>query len=175
MSIIRCDLSSDEYLVWKHPQCNPEFGSQVIVNESQQAALFASGNLISLLQPGPHTLETTELPILKNFVQDGSKSFPFEVWFVNKVASTNFNWGTRTPIQIKEKSYGLIVPLSSYGNYECKINDIQSFIMQVVGVRNNYAISALREFLFPLVERETKDALANLAITEDVFMLTSRL
>ena len=39
----------------------------------------------------------------------------------------------------------------------------------------SYSISDLREYLYPLVERETKDAIAELAVEADVFTLATEL
>ena len=95
MSVLRCDLPLDDYIVWRHPESSPGFGSQIIVSQSQQVALLASGELVAILEPGSHTLETANIPGIKNFLQSGVDSFPFDIWFFNKTASTNFRWGTK--------------------------------------------------------------------------------
>ncbi len=175
MVVIRCDLPLENFIVWKHPQKSPSYGSQILVSQSQESALFASGELVSLIGPGSHTLETANIPGIKNFLQDGDKSLPFDIWFVNKTASTNFNWGTKTPVQVKDKEHGLLVPLGSYGNYELQIKDIQKFILQIVGVNQTYSSIQLRNYFYPLVERETKDAIAELAAKEDIFSIATQL
>lgn len=175
MGIIKCDLPLENFIVWKHPIKSPDYGSQIIVSQSQESALFASGELVSLLEPGSHTLETANIPVIKNFLQNGEESFPFDIWFVNKTASTNFNWGTKTPVQVKDKEHGLLVPLGSYGNYELQIVDIQKFILQIVGVNQTYSCSQLRTYFYPLVERETKDAIAELASKSDIFTIATEL
>ena len=175
MSIIRCDLNPEDFLVWRHPDKSPVFGSQVIVSQSQQAAVLASGQLISILEPGSHTLETANFPGITTFLQDGKNSFPFDIWFVNKVASTNFRWGTKTPLQIKDKEYGLLVPIGSYGSYECVVKDIQAFILRIVGTRFSYSIAELKDYLLPVVERETKDAIAEESSSSDVFNISTQL
>ena len=175
MSILRCDLPPDDYLVWQHPEQSPPFGSQVKVSQSQQAIVLASGKLITVLDPGSHTLETANIPGIKNFLQDGEKSFPFDIWFLNKVASTNYKWGTRTPLQIRDKEYGLLIPLGSYGSYECVVKDIQAFILRLVGTKKSYSIYELKDYLMPLVEREAKDAIAEEASTSDVFNISTQL
>ena len=175
MSVLRCDLPLDDYIVWRHPESSPGFGSQIIVSQSQQVALLASGELVAILEPGSHTLETANIPGIKNFLQSGVDSFPFDIWFFNKTASTNFRWGTKTPVQVRDKQFGLLVPIGSYGNYELQIRDVQAFLLQLVGVSQSYSISDLREYLYPLVERETKDAIAELAVEADVFTLATEL
>ena len=90
MSILRCDLPPDEYLVWKDPDQSPVFGSQLIVSQTQEAIILGSGELISVLQPGAHTLKTANIPVLKNFIQDGDDSFPFDIWYPPTLAPSNF-------------------------------------------------------------------------------------
>ncbi len=175
MTIIRCDLPPEEYLIWRHPDKSQVFGSQIIVSQTQEAVVLASGELVSVLKPGAHTLKPASIPVLKNFIQDGENSFPFDIWFVNKVSSTNFKWGTKSPIQIKDNNYGLLIPLGSYGSYECVIKDFQSFLLRVVGTRYKYSIDDLKDYLLPLVERETKDAIAEEASSKDVFNISTEL
>tara|TARA_B100001989_G_scaffold184965_1_gene134739 strand:+ start:1673 stop:2662 length:990 start_codon:yes stop_codon:yes gene_type:complete len=175
MTILRCDLPPEEYLIWRHPDESQVFGSQIIVSQTQEAVVLASGELVSVLKPGAHTLKTANIPVLKNFIQDGENSFPFDIWFVNKVSSTNFKWGTKSPIQIKDNNYGLLIPLGSYGSYECVIKDFQSFLLRVVGTRYKYSIDDLKDYLLPLVERETKDAIAEEASSKDVFNISTEL
>ena len=71
-------------------------------------------------------------------------------------------------MQVRDKQFGLLVPIGSYGNYELQIRDVQAFLLKLVGVSQSYSISDLREYLYPLVERETKDAIAELAVEADV-------
>ena len=40
---------SSAFLVWKYKDENPRFGSQIIVSQTQQVALLASGKLVSIL------------------------------------------------------------------------------------------------------------------------------
>ena len=173
MGIYRCDLDPSEFVAWKHPVVNPVYGSQVIVNQSQQVALFSSGQLAALLSSGAHTLVSPEIPVLNDLLQDGTKSLPLEVWFINKVFNTNFKWGTRNPIQIQEYEYRMPISIGSHGTYECNINDIQAFILKVVGVRDVYRVDDLRTFLFPLVEREVKNELSSFTSNNSVFSIPS--
>ncbi len=175
MTILRCDLPPEDFLIWRHPEKSQVFGSQIIVSQTQEVVVLASGELVSVLPPGAHTLKTANIPVLKNFIQDGENSFPFDIWFVNKVSSTNFKWGTKSPIQIKDNNYGLLIPLGSYGSYECVIKDFQSFLLRVVGTRYKYSIDDLKDYLLPLVERETKDAIAEEASSKDVFNISTEL
>ena len=154
LAIIKCDLNPEDFLVWRYPDSSPALGSQIIVSQSQQAIVLASGELVDILEAGSHTLLTANIPIFKDYLQDGSESFPFDIWFVNKISITSYKWGTKSPIQFREKQFGVMLPIGSYGSYECEIKDFQAFLLRVVGTRYKFSSDDLKEFLAPLVERE---------------------
>ena len=52
-------------LVWKHPIEDFNYGSQLIVHESQEAIFFRDGQALDLFGPGRYTLETQQLPMLE--------------------------------------------------------------------------------------------------------------
>jgi membrane protease subunit (stomatin/prohibitin family) len=55
------------------------------------------------------------------------------------------------------------------------IKDFQAFLLRVVGTRFKYSIEDLKDYLLPLVERETKDAIAEEASSKDVFNISTEL
>ena len=175
LAIIKCDLNPEDFLVWRYPDSSPALGSQIIVSQSQQAIVLASGELVDILVAGSHTLLTANIPILKDYLQDGSESFPFDIWFVNKISITSYKWGTKSPIQFREKQFGVMLPIGSYGSYECEIKDFQAFLLRVVGTRYKFSSDDLKEFLAPLVEREAKDAIASEASKSDIFNISEHL
>ena len=68
-----------------------------------------------------------------------------------------------------------MLPIGSYGSYECEIKDFQAFLLRVVGTRYKYSSDDLKEFLAPLVEREAKDAIASEASKSDIFNISEHL
>jgi len=166
MSIIKCDLDPKLFLVWKYKDENPVFGSQIIVSQTQQVILLASGKLVSILDPGAHTLETSNIPILKDYIKDYDKAFPFEIWFLNKIKFTEFKWGTRTPISCFDPISQLPIRLGSYGSYKAQINDVQAFLLNIVGTRSEFSLTSLKDFLLPHVERDTKSEIAQTVAKE---------
>jgi len=174
MAIISCNLDPSTFLVWKYSDENPTFGSQVIVSQTQQAILLASGKLVDILQPGAHTLETANIPVLKDFIQDNEKAFPFEIWFLNKIALTDFKWGTTTPISVFDPQTKLPIKLGSYGSYKARINDPQAFLLQIVGVRTVFTVQSLKQFLLPHIERDTKSTIAQESEKGNIFGLVAK-
>lgn len=66
-SIIKYE-GDNETLVWKHPIEDFNFGSQLIVHESQEAIFFRDGQALDLFGPGRYTLETQQLPLLESSI-----------------------------------------------------------------------------------------------------------
>jgi membrane protease subunit (stomatin/prohibitin family) len=65
------------------------------VQESQEAVLFSKGQIMGKFGPGKHTLNTENLPILRNLFGipfGGKNPFTAEVWFVNKIQFYSINW-----------------------------------------------------------------------------------
>ena len=55
---IKYDAISDEWLVWKYPSEEIKLGAQLVVNQTQEALFFKSGQALDLFGPGT----TTALP-----------------------------------------------------------------------------------------------------------------
>ena len=64
ISVIKYE-GDNETFVWKHPIEDFNYGSQLIVHESQEAVFFLNGQALDSFGPGIHTLETDSLPVLK--------------------------------------------------------------------------------------------------------------
>lgn len=63
-SIIKYE-GDNNTIVWKHPIEDFNYGSQLIVHESQEAIFFKDGQALDLFGPGRYTLETQQLPLLE--------------------------------------------------------------------------------------------------------------
>ena len=65
---IKFDAPSDDILVWKHDSEELRLGSQLIVNQSQEALFLKGGQVCDLFGPGRHTLTSANLPLLNKLV-----------------------------------------------------------------------------------------------------------
>ena len=63
-SIIKYE-GDNSVFIWKHPIEDFNYGSQLIVHESQEAIFFKDGQALDLFGPGRYTLETQQLPLLE--------------------------------------------------------------------------------------------------------------
>lgn len=174
---IACQASV-AFVAWKHPEDTIILGSQIVVNESQEALLFENGKLISILKPGRHLVESGNIPGLEGVMQrafGGSSPLMVQVWFFNKAASFDYKWGVG--IQIRDEEHNLLVPLGARGSYALRLRDAGSFIQQMVGVNSIYTTEEIRRNLMPVVERNLKDYIAQEIIRRklDVYTLAAQI
>ena len=128
------------WLIYKCP--NEEFvlGSQLIVNQGQEALFFKGGKALDLFGAGTHTLQTGNLPLLNKLVKRpfrGKTPFSAEIYYVNKTSRLDMNWGTQNPFQLEDPKYGLILSIRCHGKYGIRIVDSRIFVSELVGAIPN--------------------------------------
>jgi len=155
-------VSGKDYLVWKHPKREIAIGSQVLVNESEEALLFENGQLLHILKAGRHLIESGNIPGLDGVIRrslGNNSPIKIDIWFVSKTSSTDYKWGVQ--LQVKDTAHQLIVPVGSYGSMLLRIDDPASLVLQVVGKKMSMNKTELKEFLIPNIERSLKDYIAD--------------
>jgi membrane protease subunit (stomatin/prohibitin family) len=156
---------------WKFPGMNLSTFTQLVVRESQEAVLFTKGQLLGKFGPGKHTLNTENLPLLRNLfgLPFGNKN-PFfaEVWFVNKVVPLNIDWDTTSinpvsqqafSMMYQDPDYGAMVPLRAVGRYGLKVQDAERFLIKLVGAASHFYASELTEHFRGAMNAKTKTVL----------------
>jgi len=135
---IKFDSPIDSLLVWKFPSEDLTLGSQLIVNQSQEAVFVKSGQVVDVFGGGTHTLSTGNLPLLSgivNFAFGGKTPFTAEVWYVNKTVKRDMKWGTKAPLQIFDVGVNMPVNVRSFGSWGFRIDNSRSFINQLIGTQ----------------------------------------
>ena len=153
--------NTDNYLIWKHPNRNLSIGSQIIVNESEEALLFENGQLLHVLKAGKHKINSGNIPGLDGIMRrsvGNTSVIRIDTWFVNKIVSTDYKWGIQ--LQVKDNTHQLLVPVGSYGSILLKIEDPASFVIQVVGKNERLKKEELKNFILPCIERGLKEYIA---------------
>ena len=130
------------WLIYKCPSEEFVLGSQLIVNQGQEALFFKGGKALDLFGAGTHTLHTGNLPFLNKLVKlpfGGKTPFSAEVYYVNKTSRLDMNWGTANPFQLEDPKYGLILSIRCHGKYGIRIVDSRMFVSELVGAIPNGA------------------------------------
>lgn len=128
------------WLLYKYPSESFVVGSQLIVNQGQEALFFKGGEALDLFGAGTHTLQTGNLPILKKLVNlpfGGKTPFSAEIYYVNKTSRLDLRWGTAEPIPLEDPKYGMILSIRSHGTYGIRINDTRQLVTEIYGAIPN--------------------------------------
>jgi membrane protease subunit (stomatin/prohibitin family) len=125
---------------YRFHETNLSTHTQLIVQESQEAILFTKGQIAGKFGPGKHTLNTENIPILRNLYGlpfGGKNPFTAEVWFVNKLQPYNIDWAVDR-MDIHDVDYNAGIPLTANGRYGLKITDAEKFLLKIVGTKNAF-------------------------------------
>lgn len=173
IDVVKWDDSKD-LLAWRYPNTELTTMARVIVNESHEALLFKGGKLVQTLGPGDHTLSTDNIPLLGKIVNlpfGGTSPFQVEVWFVNRAASLDVNWGTSDPIQVEDPRYAIIVPVRAFGQFGLRVEDSATFVSRLVGATPAFSRAELASHFRGLVMTRLKSAVAKAIVQHGVSIL----
>lgn len=173
---VKCDALDDSVIVWKFPTDNLHTGTQLIVNQSQEALFVKSGVPMDLFGPGTYTLDAANIPILGALINlpfGGKTPFTAEVWYVNKTVKRDLKWGTPAPIQLVDPKYSIPVSVRAFGTWGYRISDSKSFLAQVVGSQQgdaDYGITSKRIYDYFIGELMQKfnNSLADFLIAKSI-------
>jgi membrane protease subunit (stomatin/prohibitin family) len=165
----------NETLVWKWPGEAITFGSQLIVNQTQEALFYKNGQALDLLGPGRHTLQTNNIPLLQSFVNapfDGKTPFPAEIYFIDKAVLLDVKWGTQRPVPILDPLLNIFLPVRANGQFGFKVSDSRKLVVQLVGTVPTLAKEDIINYFRGVILTKTKDYIASELITRRLSILT---
>lgn len=128
-------------LVWKHSIEDFNTTSQLVVDETHEALLVINGNACDLFGPGKHTLDTSNIPLVKSIINiptGGETSFPCKVFFINKVHQMDMMWGIPGEITLNDPVYDIFLHVGLCGNLNFVIKDSRKFLLKSIGFRNSF-------------------------------------
>ena len=128
-------------LIYKHPKTDFNLGTQLIVHESQEAVFFRDGEALESFGAGRHTLETQNLPHLKNHINamaGGEHVFHSEVYFINLTTELGVKWGTDSKIRMFDPMSGLHLEIGASGTFNIRVNDGRKLLLKVVGTTSGF-------------------------------------
>ncbi|MDR0708071.1 MAG: SPFH domain-containing protein [Treponema sp.] len=161
IDVVEWNDATNDVFAWKFGQNknnNLSTFTQLIVRESQEAVLFSKGQILGKFGPGKHTLNTENLPLLRNLFGipfGGKNPFTAEVWFVNKTAPLAIDWRTDA-MRYRDPEYGEMVPLAAKGRYGLKVEDAERFLVQLVGTLTDFTARDLTDHFLGALVAKTK-------------------
>ncbi|QDU27352.1 SPFH domain / Band 7 family protein [Anatilimnocola aggregata] len=138
-----------------------KLGAQLIVQPNQEAVFVRSGKALDKFGPGQHTLFTLNVPLLTRMLTIPWEKSPFQaqVYFIGKQTFLDQKWGTRQPITVRDKDFG-IVRLRANGKFAFKVVDSNKFLDDLVGTQGKYTTDEIQSYLKDLIVSRLTDLLA---------------
>ena len=149
IDVIKYSASSDHEFAWKFPREDLKLGTQLIVNEGQQAIFVKGGQALDVFMPGTYTLSTGNIPLINKLINlpfGGDTPFTAEVWYLNTTVKRDLPWGTRSPIPFLDKDVGFPVSVRAFGRWGARIIDPMPFLTQILGTQTNTDSLKIQEY-----------------------------
>jgi len=163
-----------DVFAWKYPSEELGTWTQLIVNESQEAILVKEGRVVALFGRGRYTLDTKNIPLLRNIINipfGGRSPYTAEVWFINKAQNLDVRWGTPSPVQIQDPKYGVFVPVRSNGTFGIRIIDSWKFLTKLVGTVPTFDKAAVSNYFRGLYVAQVKDIISSYFLQKQISIL----
>lgn len=130
------NTSPGNVLIWKQPEEDFNTNSTLIVNPGEKA-LFVNGGVIEeTFDNGTYKLSTGNYPFisrLRNAFTGGISTFNCFVYFVRCADSQELKWGTETPIQVRDKVWGVRADVRARGAYKVRIVNPNMLLEKLLG------------------------------------------
>ena len=167
-SIIKYE-GNNETLVWKHPIEDFNYGSQLIVHESQEAIFFRDGQALDLFGAGRYTLETQQLPVLEKLYKlptDTEGTFHSEVYYINLTTQMGIKWGTDSKVRLFDPMTGMHIELGASGEFNIRVTNSRKLLLKLVGTTSGMTQNDLvgangKSFFRSMVMTQVKSYLAS--------------
>ena len=179
-SIIKYEGDNNTF-IWKHPIEDFNYGSQLIVHESQEAVFFKDGQALDLFGPGRYTLETQQLPLLEKVYKlptDTEGTFHSEVYFINKTVQMAIKWGTPERVRFIDTLTGVPLQLGASGEMNIQVSNARKLLIKLVGTTSGISwgegtglTRSLQSSFRPLITSAVKTSLGNVIRDEAIDIL----
>ena len=140
-------------------------GTQLVVNQSQEACFIKGGQLLDVFGPGTHTLSTKNLPILSSIIGlafGGDSPFKAEVYFINKSVSMDAKFGL-LPFNMIEPDFKVPIPITSRGSFALSVKDSKVFLNKLVGTVADLDSMTISKYFRGVITETTKNAITKIA------------
>ena len=162
-------------LVWKWRSSSNQsreeelrYGTQLVVNQSQEACFIKGGQLLDVFGPGTHTLSSKNLPILSSIIGlafGGDSPFKAEVYYINKSVSMDAKFGL-IPFNMVEPNFKVPIPVTSRGSFALSVKDSKIFLNKIVGTVPDFETKTISQYFRGVIVESTKNAITKIAHEE---------
>ncbi len=130
-----------ELLIWRQPEEDFNTNSTLIVMPGEEAIFIKGGTVEQVFDNGTYKLTTENYPFisrLRNAFTGGISTFNCVVYFVRKADTEEIIWGTDSPIQVRDKVWGVRTEAKVRGAYKARIVNPAKFLEKLIGSNNNF-------------------------------------
>ena len=139
-----------------------KYGAKLTVREGQTAVFIHEGQLADVFTPGLYMLETNNMPImttLQHWDHGFRSPFKSEIYYVSTTRFTDFKWGTKNPIMLRDPEFGP-VRLRAFGTYAIRIIDPARFMTEIVGTDGEFTSDEISFQIRNIIVTRASQALA---------------
>lgn len=158
-------LNENKLLLYKHECEDFNTNTKLIVREGQVALFIKNGVLCDTFAPGRYTLKTENIPLLskiiRKFTTGGVNSYSAELFFISTVDQLNLKWGTRSPMELQDPNYKIIVKVGASGESTFAITDPLAFIRKMSGTNTSVNPSILAEYFKSIINTYVKNCISD--------------
>ncbi|OGR90595.1 MAG: hypothetical protein A2V88_02375 [Elusimicrobia bacterium RBG_16_66_12] len=161
-------------LVWRFPPDDLSWGTQVVVNQAQEAIFFKGGRALDVLGPGTHTLRTANIPLLRGLIAapfGGETPFAAEVYYINKAVNLDVKWGTNNPIPVQDPKFGVFLPVRAFGQFAVQVADSRAFVTQISATAQEFTSEQLSNYFRGVLLTKAKDYIAETIVKKKINLL----
>lgn len=160
----------DGNLIWRYPKKDFNTSSQLIVHEGQEAVFYSDGKALDTFGPGRYTLNTNNIPLLKNLFQLTTgfrKPFQCEVYFIDKSEKSS-KWGTSSKIQFLEPKYNFPIEIGACGEMRFVVEDAKKILTKLVGIKKKMDNESIDDFFQSYILLKVKSYIAQIITNEKI-------
>ena len=181
VSIIKYEGDNNTF-IWKHPIEDFNWGSQLIVHETQEAYFICDGRIADIFSAGRYTLETKNLPLLRGLMAlptNAEALFHAEIYFINKTVQMAVKWGTPDKVRFIDLLTGTPLEIGASGEMNLAVLDSRTLLMKLVGTMSGVSWSedgdgftkSLQKAFRPLIANAVKTNLPAVIKQNDIDLL----
>ncbi len=154
-------------IVYKHPDQNFPFWSQLTVDSDECAVFFKDGKVQGVLPPGRHTMSTQNIPFLNNLINKftGGDVFISEIFFVKTSPVRGVPFGGPIGDMIDPLTGEQVIP-RIFGEFSLVVTDPVRFIVGYTGQAAQGDNDAVLQWIKGLFMNGVKTTLGELCEVE---------
>jgi len=141
-----------------------KLGSQLVVNQTQEAIFLKEGKVLDVFGPGTHTLSSNNIPLLTRLINlpfNSKSPFFAEIYFVNKATIFDSKFGL-FPFNLIEPEFKIPISVTARGSYALKINDSEKLLTSLTGMSLKTDQDTLQNHFRGIITQSVKNSITHI-------------